>query len=67
MELEQKCVEYWEMGIRNVWVINPQRRIGRVWHQGAWIETKRFAVDTTEIYLDLEWLFAELDSAEADG
>jgi Uma2 family endonuclease len=49
MELEQKCVEYWEMGIRNVWVINPQRRTGRVWHEGAWIESKRFAVDVRDL------------------
>jgi Uma2 family endonuclease len=62
MELEQKCIEYSAMGIRNVWVINPARRIGRVWSEGAWTETTRFAVEDSPIHLDVKWLFEQMDS-----
>ena len=65
MVLEQKCIEYAAMGIRNVWVINPEGRMGRAWDEGTWIETQRFAVAGTEIHLDLPWLFAQMDSYEA--
>ena len=62
IELEQKCDEYSAMGIPNVWVINPEKRSGRICRQGVWAETRRFTVEGTEIYLDLEQLFAEMDS-----
>lgn len=64
IELEQKCDEYSAMGIANVWVINPEKRSGRTCRQGNWTETRRFTVEGTEIYLDLEQLFAEMDSYE---
>jgi Uma2 family endonuclease len=35
MELEQKCADYSAMGIRNIWVINPERQSGRTWTDGA--------------------------------
>ncbi len=64
VELEQKCDEYVAMGIQNVWVINPEKRAGRICREGSWAETRRFAVEGTGIYLDLEGLFAEMDSYE---
>lgn len=38
-------------------VVNPLRRSGCVWHEEAWIESRRFTVGSTEFYLDLGWLF----------
>lgn len=60
-ELEEKCDAYEAMGIPNIWLINPARRKGKVWKHGNWIEVTRFEAAGTEIYLDVDWLFAQID------
>lgn len=56
--------EYRVMGIKNIWLIEPETRTGRFCTENAWIESRRFEVEGTRIHLDLDWLFAELDDLE---
>ncbi len=60
-ELEQKCDAYEAMGIPNIWVINPMQRKGKLWKRGTWTEVTRFEVEGTEVHLDVDWLFAQID------
>ncbi len=63
-EMEEKCDAYEAMGIPNIWLINPMRQKGKVWKHGDWTEVTRFVVDGSEIYLDLDWLFAQMASRQ---
>ncbi len=60
-ELLEKVRDYREMGVANIWVIDPQTRRGWVGVAAGLIETARFAVEGTEIYLDLAETFARYD------
>ena len=64
-EMEYKCDASAIMGIQNIWVINPMRRSGRIWKQGDWVATTRFDAGMNGIYLDINWLFAQIDGFKA--
>ncbi len=53
-ELFEKLLDYEQMGVRNVWVIDPQLRRGWVCQAGSLHSTERFTVSDTPIYLDLK-------------
>jgi Uma2 family endonuclease len=59
--LEGKCDAYSSMGIANIWIVNPMLRNGRIWKNGEWFQATRFEVAGTSVYLDLEWLFSQID------
>jgi Uma2 family endonuclease len=70
IETERKALEYRQMGVPNIWLINPEDRTGRVCRAEGWLDTTRFTVEGTVIYLDLEWLFSRLnryDDAQEDS
>ena len=52
--------DYLAMGIPNIWLLDPETRTARVCKENAWIETTRFEVSGTEIFLDTEKLYARL-------
>jgi hypothetical protein len=51
--------------VPNIWIVDPQQRIGWDCSTGNWIRTKRFEVAGSPIYLSLDELFRELDLSEA--
>ncbi len=53
--------DYVNMGIQNVWLIDPETRTGRICKESVWIEAKRLEVENSPIYLDLDELFSRLD------
>ena len=57
---EQRIDDYRSMGIRHIWVINPQTRRGFDCSTGSWIETQSFAIESFPIAVDLSAIFAEL-------
>ncbi len=57
-EIERRAQDYRCMGVRNSWLIDPDTRTARSCREDAWVETTRFTVDGSEIYLDVSALFA---------
>jgi Uma2 family endonuclease len=64
-ETERRAQDYRRMGVSNIWLIDPETRTARVCGENAWVETTRFTVDGSEIYLDVAALFAQLDRHES--
>jgi Uma2 family endonuclease len=64
-KVQEKVEDYRQFAVPNIWVVDPIQRLGWDCSEGNWIRTKRFVVAGTSIYLELENLFRELDSAEA--
>ena len=60
-EIERRARDYREMGVMNIWLIDPDTRTARVCSRDAWTETLRFTVEGSPIYLDVAALFARLD------
>jgi Uma2 family endonuclease len=66
-ETQRLAHDYQKMGIENIWIIDPETRTGRACVANAWIETRRFEISGTEVHLELDWLFNELDRYDGDG
>ena len=60
-EIEEKIAEYQAMGIPNIWLIHPTKRLGWTCNREPWVPTERFHVQDSPMYVDLPALFAELD------
>lgn len=63
--VQEKITDYRQFEIPCIWIVDPAKRIGWDCSDGNWIAKSRFEAAGTPIYLDLEELFKELDSAEA--
>ena len=48
------------MGVKNLWIVDPQQRSAWQNRDNAWVESKRLSVPDTLIYLDVDALFARL-------
>lgn len=59
---QERLADYRQMGIPNLWVIDPQGRRGYDCSTASWIETVNFKVLGTSIRLDLQTICAELDT-----
>ena len=57
---QERFQDYRRMGIRHIWVVDPQTRHGYDCSTGSWIETTSFAVENSPIAVDLSVIFAEL-------
>lgn len=60
-ETQRLAKDYLAMGVENIWLIEPETRTGRICKESVWIETMRFQVENSPIYLDLSDIFARLD------
>ncbi|MGB8885683.1 MAG: Uma2 family endonuclease [Candidatus Korobacteraceae bacterium] len=58
---QQRLDDYRQMGIRHIWVVDPQTRRGYDCSTGSWIETNSLAVENSPIAVDLSVIFADLD------
>jgi Uma2 family endonuclease len=57
---QDRLDDYRKMGVRHVWVVDPQHRRGYNCSTGSWIEVMSFAVEDPPISVDLSAIFAEL-------
>jgi len=57
---EQRIKDYRRLGIRHIWIIDPQTQRGYDCSTGSWIETQSFAIENSPIGFDLSTIFAEL-------
>lgn len=58
---EQRIDDYRNMGVRHIWIVDPQTRRGFDCSTGSWIETQFFRVESSPVAVDLSVIFAELD------
>lgn len=58
----ERLGDYRQMGILNVWVIDPSSRTGYDCSTAAWLPVEEFRVPGTPIFLRLADLWAELDA-----
>ncbi len=56
----QRIADYRAMGIKGIWVIDPEDRCGWDCSTGNWIETTDFRLDP--IYMNLAGILAELEA-----
>lgn len=56
----QRIDDYRKMGVRHVWVVDPQTRRGYDCSTASWIETQSFAIQNSPIAVDLSAIFAQL-------
>jgi Uma2 family endonuclease len=65
-ETQRLARDYQNMGVPNIWLIDPETRTGRVCKGAVWEETRRFEVEGRDIFLELDWLFGRLDRYDAE-
>lgn len=57
---QQRFEDYRNMGVRHIWVVDPQTRRGFDCSAGSWIETQSFAIEDSPIRVDLAIIFSQL-------
>ncbi len=61
-DLQDRATDLRAMGVAHIWLIDPQRRIASVWlDEGYWKPEEDPRVAGTEVYLDLNWLWEQID------
>ncbi len=63
---QRLATDYQDMGVPNIWLIDPETKTGRVCEGPIWKQVRRFEVDGRGIYLDLDWLFERLERYDAE-
>ncbi len=61
-DLQERCDDYRSMGVKNIWIIDPKTRTGRMCLGPNWIAAERLEAPGTPIYLVLDDLFRQIDS-----
>jgi Uma2 family endonuclease len=58
-----RLADFWKMGIRNIWVLDPVERVALIYTENGLrvVEAERLTVADSPIYLDLNEVFSELD------
>ncbi len=65
-EVRRTAREYHAMGVRNIWLIDPDTRTAESFQGENFIATTRLQVPQSHVYLDVAELFAELDSDDEE-
>ncbi len=62
-DLKLRAADLEAMGVRNVWLIDEEARTVEVWSEGAWhlARTNKLQALDSRVYLDLDWLWQQLD------
>ena len=60
-DTEERAADYLRIGVRMVWVIDPETRSGRMCDGAAWTSAECLSVPGTPIYVDLPQLFSQLN------
>ncbi len=58
-----RLADFWKMGIRNIWVLDPVERVALIYTENGLrvFEAERLTVADSPIYLDLKEVFSALD------
>lgn len=62
-DLKARAADLRAMGVENVWLLDEERRTAEVWNGKQWelAEGNRLEAVNAPVYLDLGWLWAEVD------
>jgi Uma2 family endonuclease len=63
-DLQERSNDYRVMGVPAVWIVDPATRTARMCSGDAWVETRKLVAPGTVAYVELDQLFAELDSMQ---
>jgi len=61
-DLQERCKDYFMMGVEMVWIIDPKTRSGRMCFDVEWVESVRLEVRGTPIYVEIEAMFSLIGS-----
>lgn len=64
-DTQERANDYLQMGVETIWIIDPETRTARVCAGSTWTLAKRLEVAGTPIYVEIETLFAPLDTPAA--
>jgi len=62
-DLQERCEDYRNLGVENIWIIDPKTRTGRMCLGPDWIAAERLEVAGTPIHVQLKALFDQLDQS----
>ncbi len=62
-DLKLRAADFEAMGVRNIWLIDEDARTVEIWREKEWHLTKSSNLQALDspIYLDLDWLWQQLD------
>ncbi len=65
-ELKARARDLEGMGTPDIWLIDPETRSASVWKGNSWIEIRETTLQSsmTACYVDLAWLWTELDDSQ---
>jgi Uma2 family endonuclease len=66
-DLQERCQDYWQMGVKTVWIVDPKTRSGRMCSGTDWTGAARLEVAGTAIYVDLPQLFDRIGGPVPSG
>jgi Uma2 family endonuclease len=64
--IDARLRNFASFGIPNLWVVDPETRVGWDCSEGNWVRKERLEVANSPIYLSLPELFAKIDADNAD-
>jgi Uma2 family endonuclease len=62
-DTQERVLDYHEMGVETVWIIDPKTRTGRMCSGRDWVEAERLEVKGTSLYVNLPEIFSQITSA----
>ena len=62
-DTQERALDYRNMGVETVWIIDPKTRTGRMCSGAEWVEAERLEVKGTSLYVSLPEIFSQLTSA----
>jgi len=62
-DTQERALDYSEMGVETVWIIDPKTRTGRMCSGRDWVEAERLEVKGTSLYVNLTEIFSQMTSA----
>lgn len=62
-DLKDRATDLRTMGVENIWLLHEERRTAEVWTGKQWqlVESSRLEAVNAPVFLDLDWLWAEVD------
>ena len=60
-DMQERAKDYLSMGVKMIWIIDPQSRTGRMCVGPSWTEARRLEVPGTGIYVELDEIFSKIN------
>ena len=61
-DTQRRAADYFQLGAKAVWIIDPETRSGWVGTGAGWVESERLEVPGTAVHVELGALFTKLGS-----